>query len=65
MITDRDPKPNVSENEPAIGRAPTPTMPADDLEDLLELKRLAAASERRRAAIEANTLPRRPSRGRR
>lgn len=57
-----DPKP---ENEPAIGRAPTPRMPADELESRLALERLAAELERQRAAIRANTFAPRPSRGRR
>jgi hypothetical protein len=60
-MSDRDPKP---ENDPAISRAPTPNMPADELEDLLALSRLAA-EHRQRAAIQANALAPRPPRGRR
>lgn len=59
---DRDPKPL---NEPAITRAPTPTMPVDELETRLALERLAAAEHRRRAAIQAHALAPRARRGRR
>jgi hypothetical protein len=51
--------------EPAIGRAPTPRMQEDELDALLALERLVA-EERRRVALQANALPPRPRhRGRR